>query len=110
MNTDGRGARASSLACRPPTGDAPVEVDVQLYMSDLTEIHDARQSFVADLFARVHWLDPRLAHGGPQPCNVAETDIWTPELQLLNRRDLERVRVPPLSVTSEGMVTRAVRA
>ena len=97
------------LNALPPTDGAPVEVDIQLYMSDLTGIEDAEQSFAADLFVRARWTDPRLAHRGSQPCSVAETAIWTPALQLLNRRKLERVRVPELSVAPDGRVTRRVR-
>lgn len=94
----------------PATGEGPMRVEVDLYLSDLTEIHDSTQSFVGDVFFRAKWLDPRLAHGRPQPCTVEETDIWTPQLQLLNRREVERVRAPQLSVDAAGEVTRTLRA
>lgn len=97
-------------ASAPRPADGPVKVYVQLYLSDLTEIHDANQSFIADVFVGAMWHDPRLAHGRARPCNVAESDIWTPQLQMLNRRQLERVRSPQLSVDGEGNVTQMVRA
>ena len=98
-----------ALTSRPP-GDGAVVVDIHLYMSDLTNINDADQSFVSDVFIRAEWLDPRLAHGGSDPCNAGEGEIWTPELQLLNRRQLERVRAPRLSVAADGRVKQMVRA
>jgi len=97
------------LTAQPPI-DGPVVVDIHLYMSDLISINDADQSFVSDVFIRAEWLDPRLAHGGSLPCNAAEGEIWTPELQLLNRRQLERVRAPRLSVAADGRVKQMVRA
>ncbi len=94
----------------PVSAAGPVEVDIHLYMSDLTEIDDARQSVVADVFLRAHWRDSRLVHRGEQPCTVSDEAIWTPGLQLLNRRQLERIRAPKLSVAADGTVTQAVRA
>ena len=94
----------------PMSDGGSVEVEVHLYMSDLTEIDDARQSFVADVFMRAQWRDPRLVHRGTQPCSVADDAIWTPGLQVLNRRQLERIRAPKLSVATDGTVTQAVRA
>ncbi len=77
---------AHDLSALPPTRGGPVDVDINLYMSDLIEIRDSDQSFVSDVFFRAEWRDTRLAHSGQQPCYVDERDIWTPQLQLLNRR------------------------
>jgi hypothetical protein len=101
---------ANDLSALPPTSGGPVEVGIHLYMSDLTEIRDADQSFVSDVFFRADWLDTRLAHSGSQSCYVDERDIWTPELQLLNRRSVERDRDPQFMVSPLGMVTQSVRA
>ncbi len=101
---------AHDLSALPPTRGGPVDVDINLYMSDLIEIRDSDQSFVSDVFFRAEWRDTRLAHSGQQPCYVDERDIWTPELQLLNRRSVERVREPQFTVTAQGLVTQTVRA
>jgi hypothetical protein len=100
---------AHDLSALPQTGDGPVEVDIQLYLSDLIEIHDANQSFIGDVFIRAEWQDSRLAHAGLQPCFVDQQDIWTPQLQLLNRRSLEQIKPPQFSVAPGGRVTQAVR-
>ncbi len=94
----------------PRTGNGPVEVDIHLYMNDLVEIEDAQQSFVSDVFMRAEWMDSRLAHSGLAPCTVEMSRIWTPGVQLLNRRKLERINEPALSVAPDGRVTRIVRA
>ena len=94
----------------PRAGNGPVEVDIHLYMNDLVEIEDAQQSFVSDVFMRAEWMDSRLAHSGLAPCTVKMSRIWTPGVQLLNRRKLERINEPELSVAPNGLVTQAVRA
>ena len=40
---------AHDLSALPQTSGGPVEVDIQLYLSDLIEIHDSRQSFVTPM-------------------------------------------------------------
>jgi hypothetical protein len=94
----------------PRVGNEPVEVDIHLYMNDLVEIEDAQQSFVADVFIRAEWMDSRLVHSGLAPCTVEMSRIWTPGVQLLNRRKLERSSDQKLSVAPDGLVTQAVRA
>jgi hypothetical protein len=91
-------------------GGGPVRVNIHLYLNDLTEIKDAEQSFVSDVYFRAEWRDPRLAHGGPEPCTAAAEEVWNPGLQLLNRRVLDRVKQPPLLVATDGTVRQVVRA
>ena len=100
---------AHDLSALPQTSGGPVEVDIHLYLSDLIEIHDSRQSFVSDVFIRAQWQDSRLVHSGSQPCYVDQHDIWTPQLKLLNRRSLEQVQPPQFSVAPDGTVMQAVR-
>ncbi|MDH4039278.1 MAG: hypothetical protein OEW92_05275 [Gammaproteobacteria bacterium] len=91
-------------------GGKPVEVEVELYLSDLIGIKDADKSFVADVFLRAEWTDPRLAHGGTQPCSVQQGQVWTPQLQLLNRRKLDEVNDPEFIVAPDGRVRQWARA
>ena len=52
------------LSALPDTGGAPLEVDIHLYLNDINEIHDSKQSFVSDVFIRAQWRDSRLVHSG----------------------------------------------
>ena len=90
-------------------GGGPVEIEIEAYLNDLIEINDAEKSFVADILFRAEWTDPRLAHGGAQPCSVDQAMIWTPRLQLLNRRSVERVTEPELVVAPDGRVRQTIR-
>jgi gamma-aminobutyric acid receptor subunit beta len=102
--------RDHDLGALPGSGNGPVEIDIRLYLNDLTEIEDAQQSFVSDVFIRAEWMDSRLVHSGLTPCTVDDSQIWTPGLMLLNRRVLERVYDPELSVAPDGRVIRVLRA
>ena len=102
--------RENNLDAPLPLGGGPVPITIHLYLNDLVEVRDAEQSFVADVFIRAEWLDPRLAHGAAQPCSVDEVTIWTPQLQLLNRRNIDRVLQPELTVSSNGKVRQVLRA
>jgi gamma-aminobutyric acid receptor subunit beta len=102
--------RDHDLSALPDSSNGPVEIDILLYLNNLTEIEDAQQSFVSDVFIRAEWIDSRLAHSGLIPCTVDDALIWTPGLMLLNRRALERVYDPELSVAPNGRVIKVLRA
>jgi len=97
-------------APRGATGGKPVEIEIEAYLIDLIEINDAKKSFLGDVFLRAEWTDRRLAHGGAIPCSVDSSQIWTPQLQLLNRRKVDRVNEPELVVAPDGRVRQVVRA
>jgi gmma-aminobutyric acid receptor subunit gamma len=97
------------LLVRPLAGAGPTPVYVHTYTNDIVAIRDADQSFSADVFLRVEWRDPRLAHGGSAPCSVELTDIWWPELQVMNRRTIQNARTPEPLVAADGTVSLLLR-
>ena len=100
----------SDLIARPARDQGPTVVELRLYVNDIIAIHDAEQSFVGDVLFRADWRDARLAHTGATPCSVTAGRVWTPVLQLLNRRHLERIRDPELLVAADGNVTYTLRS
>ena len=98
------------FSTRPKAESGPTVVDIRMYLNDLSAINDAEQSFIADVFFRANWHDPRLAHDGEAPCTVGSQPLWTPVLQLLNRRHVERIRPPELSVAPDGTVNFVLRS
>lgn len=93
----------------PKVGEAPVDVGIELYLNDITAINDENESFTADVFIRAEWRDRRLVHNGLAPCTTEQDQIWTPSLHLLNRRDLEKLSPPELSVMPDGRVIQRMR-
>ena len=97
------------LLSRPAAQAGPTEVYLQSYINDIIVIRDADQSFQADLFMRIEWDDPRLAHGDAAPCSTTFDAIWWPELQPMNRRNLQQVRDMRPLVASDGRVSLLLR-
>ena len=93
----------------PAREEGPVKVNVHVYLNDLTEIRDAKESFVGDVFMRAEWMDSRLAHAGPEPCSADPGQIWTPHLQILNRREMDQIGEQQLVVLPDGSVRQVVR-
>ena len=100
----------SALGARPQQERGPTEIRLRLYVNDLVSIHDVEQSFHADVLFRAEWQDPRLRHDGPTACKAAPHQIWTPVMQILNRRSVDRIREPELSVFPDGSVLFLVRS
>ncbi len=97
------------LLQRPGPSSGPTEVRLQVYINDIVSINDAQQSFTGDVFMRVGWHDPRLAHAGDAPCAADFRAIWWPELQVMNRRSLERIREQRPLVMPDGGVSMPLR-
>ena len=80
-----------------------------MYVVDVTKILDVEQSFVTDVFFRAEWSDPRLVHAGPLPCLASPDQIWTPQVQSLNRRNVDSSNPPQIRVEPDGSVYFVVR-
>jgi hypothetical protein len=100
----------ADLNGRPLADKGPTEVSLRMYVLDITSIHDVDQSFVGDVFFRAEWSDPRLTHQGVEPCAADLTRVWTPVLQLLNRRQVDRIREPQMLVSPNGDVAFILRS
>lgn len=88
------------LAAQPPQ-----DVEVTVYLIDIEEIDSRTQSFVANLFVSLKWLDPALAHNGPGPIGVPLDDIWNYNLQILNQQRLVKTFLDTANISPEGLVT-----
>ena len=73
---------------RPRAAEGPTQVTVAVYVIDIDEVNNAGQSFDANVYVKLHWLDPRLAHSGPTEIMRPLTDVWNPRLQFVNQQKL----------------------
>jgi hypothetical protein len=97
------------LLTRPGREAGTTDVYIHTYINDIVTIRDADQSFSSDVFARIEWDDPRLAHAGDVPCSVGMGDVWWPELQFMNRRSVQQVREMRPLVAPDGRVSLLLR-
>jgi hypothetical protein len=89
---------------RPGDTSDPTEVLVGAYLLDLPRIDDAEQSYLADVFFRFTWTDPRLAHAGTAPCKVALDSIWYPATLIANQRDVRQQLEAAAEIQPDGSV------
>ena len=92
-------ASASSFAEPPQPGDAiaarpdpegqATRVSVGIFVVDISDIDDARQTFKADLYITLRWKDRRLESPDAQR-KVPLAKVWHPAFQVVNQRSLER--------------------
>ena len=92
---------------RPGFGGAATPVRLGLFLLDVVEVDDRRQSFLADFNLSLRWTDPRLARpDAPDSICVASLDrVWNPRLRILNERDLRRKFEERVTVDAEGHVS-----
>ena len=70
----------------PPPGERPIIVQVGTFIADVDSIDTAGQGFEARVFYELRWHDPRLKHNNKQPIVKKITEIWSPNVQILNQQ------------------------
>jgi hypothetical protein len=82
-------------------------VRLGLYLIDVVEVDDRRQSFLADFNVNMRWSDPRLARpGAPESiCFLPLDAVWNPRLRILNERGLRGKFEERVAVDAEGHVS-----
>lgn len=92
---------------RPGDDGAPTPVRLGLFLLDVVEIDDRRQSFLADFNLNLRWTDARLARiAAPgSTCLATLDEVWNPHLRILNERGLQRKFEDRVAVDAEGRVS-----
>jgi hypothetical protein len=71
---------------RPTTWGEPTEVQVSMYVIDVDEVDSAQQSFAASVYFEAHWRSPFLVHKGPGPLYRRISEVWNPQLIIVNQQ------------------------
>jgi hypothetical protein len=78
---------------------------VSFYISDIFSVNTADQSFKAGIFVRYRWKDQRLAHNNSETITRPLSEIWHPNIQILNQQKLWRTSGDHAAISSDGTVT-----
>ena len=98
------------LVTRPDPPGTPTVINVGLYVLDIGDIDDVKQTFEASFAVRADWKDPRLATGKKGVVRrYAFDDVWNPHPLIFNRRDLEGVFDDHVIVDDVGNVVYTQR-
>lgn len=96
----------AGVAVRPDPEGVPTKVIASIVLLDMTDIVDVRQSFTADVFMALEWKDSRLAEDDADEVRrFGLSQVWNPNLQVLNEKSLTAQFPDVVSVTRDGTVT-----
>jgi gamma-aminobutyric acid receptor subunit beta len=87
-----------------PPGERPVKLDTIFYVADLNSINTSGQSFDARFFYIVSWHDKRLAHKEEKPVIMKLTEVWHPNIQIINQRKVYKTLHDLVKVMPDGKV------
>ena len=100
---------ASVAQTRPNLNGDPTQVSIGIYLLDLVQLDEIRESFEAKFFMQLQWQDPRLAEQLQERsipyCQIAMDDIWQPQAYVTNQLRLVREFDRTVLVNSKGTVT-----
>ena len=106
--TAGRYAFASpydnSLTAFPPETQLPLKVGATILLADMQDINTAKQVMTAKLYTMLVWHDSRLAHSNETPIKMKLSDIWHPNLQIVNLQRSSNTLSAEVFVESDGTV------
>ena len=77
-------------AHEPATAADPVSVEVGIFVIDISKLNDVSQTFRTDFHLSARWHDAQLAEPDTDEIRRLElSDIWHPQLDVRNRRNVE---------------------
>jgi hypothetical protein len=94
-------------AIRPGFGGAADEIAVAIGLLDIERVDNQAQVFTVDLYLHIQWQDPRLAADGDDVSEFrtfALSEIWTPNLTIVNDRGLDILFPEVATVDRQGNV------
>jgi Neurotransmitter-gated ion-channel ligand binding domain/Neurotransmitter-gated ion-channel transmembrane region len=98
----------ASPATRPDPEGQATRVSLGIFVVDISEIDDAKQTFNADLYVTLQWKDPRLASPEARR-RMPLANVWHPGFQFINRRNLDHLLPEVVSIDQQGHVEYAQR-
>lgn len=102
----------SVVRTRPDADGPPTEVSIGVFIFDLFGVDETTQSFELDFVVIQTWLDPRLSvnalGSSLADCRLTIDDIWNPEIELVNQKNLRRDISQEAEISDEGQVMVAV--
>ncbi|MGB5635442.1 MAG: hypothetical protein WBM44_14615 [Waterburya sp.] len=74
--------------------DEPTKVSIGIYLIDILQLDEIRESFETQFFMQLQWQDPRLAkklrNKSIPFCNVKLDDIWNPKPYVTKHHKLSK--------------------
>lgn len=108
------------LRAPPRRPNRPVDVELGVYVEQLSAISEVDHSFRMEAFVDMIWCDPRLAYGDDNPGETRRVyledvahdkirTIWWPDLALVNAAEPPRLQQEELIIYPDGTVVYEIR-
>ena len=88
-----------------PTQEEPTLVSVSTLLLNLEQVDAVTQSITANLYTELGWNDPRLAHTNASKITLNLSEIWHPQIQFVNQKQVVSTFPPVAEVEPDGRVT-----
>jgi hypothetical protein len=95
---------ANALDLPPVNGPPPYQVYIDVFVIDVDSIDSAKQNFSANIFYRLRWNNPGLAHSGDAPVVRPLDEVWNPGLQIINEQFVRRTFADVVKIHPDGTV------
>jgi len=87
-----------NISDRPIPEEGPTKIETAIYVLDIPSINSAEQYFSANIFIRLTWKDPSLAHSGLGNIRHPLDRIWNPAAQITNEGSKVRRTLPETAI------------
>jgi hypothetical protein len=89
---------------RPAQEEGPTQVSVSVSILDVDEISGSDQNFTANVYYKLHWHDPRLAHENRGEISSKLDEIWHPRVAIVNQQFIRSTFDEIASIAPNGDV------
>jgi hypothetical protein len=89
---------------RPASEQGPTRVIAAVFIVDVDEIDSAGQKFTANVYIEYRWRDESLVHPGPGTIVKDLTDVWHPQIQIINQQRVLKTFPDVVTVFPNGEV------
>jgi len=106
--TDPCAVTKSEIRVRPDPDGEPIRVEVGVFLIDIVDVDELKESFKVDLVLSLVWRDPRLSAEvrgeAMDDCSLGLGDIWDPDVHPVNQRGVTRERAQDVDIAPDGTV------
>lgn len=82
----GHGRLAGAVEDSASVWKRPSTLALFIYVVDVDSVNSANQNFAASVYYLARWNSPDLRHEGPAPITRSASEIWVPQLTIVNQQ------------------------
>jgi len=88
----------------PESSESPFPVEMAVFIVDVDDIDGAEQNFTANVYYMASWYDPNVAERFNEKDVLPATEVWTPNIQVVNQQKIWPTLPEVVEVYPDGLV------